>query len=122
MGLVQRVLEASGIATVSLSMVPAFTAAVGVPRLAAIAYPFSRPMGQPGDAAGQRAVLRAVLNVLASAREPGTVVELPFVWPESPAAARKACTVNPPISQLLVRKPWLIPRMVTGDIPEEDCV
>lgn len=121
MGLVQRVLEASGIATVSLSMIPAFTAAVGVPRLAAIGYPMSRPLGQPGDAGGQRAVLRAALSVLASAKAPGTVVELPFVWPESPVAARKGCTLNPPISQLLVRKPWLIPRLVTGDIPEEDC-
>ena len=119
MGLVQRVLEASGIATVSLSMIPAFTAAVGVPRLAAIAYPLSRPMGRPGDADGQRAVLRAALDLLASAKGPGTVAELPFVWPESPAAARKGSNVNPPISQLLVRKPWLIPRLVAGDIPEE---
>ena len=121
MGLVQRVLEASGIATVSLSMIPAFTAAVGVPRLAAIGYPLSRPMGRPGDAEGQRAVLRAALNVLATAKEPGTAVELPFAWPESPATARRNSTVNPPISQLLIRKPWLIPRLVAGDIPEEEC-
>ncbi len=119
MGLVQRVLEASGIATVSLSMIPAFTAAVGVPRLAAIAYPLSRPLGRPHDAEGQRAVLRAVLQGLSTAKEPGTVVELPFVWPESPAAARKGSKVNPPIAQLLARKPWLIPRFVAGDIPEE---
>jgi hypothetical protein len=118
-GLVQRVLEASGIATVSLSMVPAFTAAVGVPRLAAIPYPMSRPMGRPHDAEGQRAVLRAALEVLETARAPGTAVELPFTWPESPAQARKGSRVNPPISQLLVRKPWLIPRLVSGDIPEE---
>ena len=119
MGLVQRVLEASGIATVSLSMIPAFTAAVGVPRLAAIAYPFGRPMGRPNDAEGQRAVLRAALEVLETATAPGTVVELPFTWPESPAKARQESQVNPPIAQLLLRKPWLIPRLVSGDIPEE---
>jgi hypothetical protein len=118
-GLVQRVLEASGIATVSLSMIPAFTAAVGVPRLAAISYPMSRPMGRPHDAEGQRAVLRAALEVLATASAPGTIVELPFTWPESPARARAGSRVNPPIAQLLVRKPWLIPRLVSGDIPEE---
>jgi len=100
-------------------MIPAFTAAVGVPRLAAIGYPLSRPMGRPKDADGQRAVLRAALDVLATAREPGTVVELPFEWPESPARARKGSDVNPPISQLLTRKPWLIPRIVSGDIPDE---
>ena len=119
MGLVQRVLEASGIATVSLSFVPDFTAAVGVPRLAAIAHPVSRPMGRPHDADGQRAVLRAALEVLATAREPGTRVDLPFVWPQSPAQARKGSDVSPPIAQLLIRKPWLIPRLVTGDIPDE---
>lgn len=119
MGLVQRVLEASGIATVSLSMIPAFTAAVGVPRVAAISYPMSRPMGRPGDAEGQRAVLRAALEVLETTSVPGTVVELPFTWPESPARARKGSDVNPPISQLLARKPWLIPKLVSGDIPEE---
>ncbi|HSN89594.1 MAG TPA: hypothetical protein VLS93_00060 [Anaeromyxobacteraceae bacterium] len=119
MGLVQRVLEASGIATVSLSMIPAFTAAVGVPRLAAIAHPMSRPMGRPGDADGQRAVLRAALQVLETAGAPGTAVELPFTWPESPAKARKGSDVNPPISQLLSRKPWLIPRLLSGDVPEE---
>jgi len=27
--------------------------------------------------------------------------------------------VNPPIAQLLARKPWLIPKLVTGDIPDE---
>jgi hypothetical protein len=118
-GLVARVLEASGIATVALSMIPAFTAAVGVPRLAALSYPMSRPMGRPHDAAGQRDVLRATLEVLATAGGPGAAVELPFQWPESPARARKGSDVGPPIAQLLARKPWLIPRLVSGDIPEE---
>ena len=117
MGLVQRVLEASGIATVSLSMIPSFTAVVGVPRVAAIAHPMSRPMGRPHDADGQRAVLLAALDVLATAGTPGTVVDLPFVWPESPARARRGSEVNPPIAQLLARKPWLIAKLVSGDIP-----
>ncbi len=119
MGLVQRVLEADGIPTVSLSMIPDFTRAVGVPRLAGIAYPMSRPMGRPGDASGQRAVLRALLDVLVSATAPDTYVELPFTWPESPAQARKGSDVHPPIAQLLARKPWLLPRLYSGDIPDE---
>jgi len=118
-GLVQRVLEAEGIPTVSLSMIPDFTRAVGVPRLAGIGYPMSRPMGRPGDAEGQRNVLRALLGVLGSAQVPGTVVELPFTWPETPAQARKAADVHPPIAQLLARKPWLLPRLYSGEIPDE---
>ena len=119
MGLVQRVVEASGIPTVSLSMIPAFTRAVGIPRLAGIAYPMSRPMGRPGDAQGQRAVLRSLLEVLEAADAPGTHVELPFTWPESPAQARKGSDVHPPIEQLLLRKPWLLARLYTGEIPDD---
>ena len=120
MGLAQRVLEAEGIVTVSLSMIPDFTRAVGVPRLAGIAYPMSRPMGRPGDAQGQREVLRALLDLLASAQAPDSYRELPFVWPESPARARKGSDVNPPIAQLLARKPWLLARLYTGEIPESE--
>jgi hypothetical protein len=113
------VIEASGIPTVSLSMIPAFTGAVGVPRLAGLAYPMSRPMGRPGDAAGQRSVLRALLGLLESAAAPGAYVELPFTWPESAAQARKGSDIHAPIAQLLARKPWLLPRLYTGDIPDK---
>jgi hypothetical protein len=113
------VLEASGIPTVSLSMIPDFTRAVGVSRLAGIAYPLSRPMGRPGDAHGQREVLRALLALLESARAPGAYVELPFTWPETPAQARKGADVHPPIAQYLARKPWLLAKLYTGEIPDE---
>ena len=100
-------------------MIPAFTRAVGVPRLAGIAYPMSRPMGRPGDADGQRSVLRALLEVLGTAKAPDTYVELPFIWPETPAQARRGTDVHPPISRLLARKPWLLPKLYAGEIPDE---
>jgi hypothetical protein len=111
-GLVQRVLEASGIPTVALSMIPDLTRAVGVSRLA----------GRPHDADGQRAVLRCMLELLATARGPDTYVELPFVWPESPAQARNASKdlPPPPIVDLLTRKPWLLANLYTGRIPNEE--
>lgn len=119
MGLVQRVLEASGISTVALSMIPDLTRAADVPRLAGISYPFGRPLGNPHDADSQRAVLRATLEVLASASEPDTDVELPFQWPESPAKARNASkdVVRPPIVELLKMKPWLLANLYSGRIP-----
>lgn len=121
MGLVQRVLEASGIPTVALSMIPDLTRAVGVPRLAGISYPFGRPFGQPHDADGQRAVLRALLEVLPSASGPDTCVDLPFVWPESPAQARNASKDVPPapIVELVRKKPWLLANLYSGRIPRE---
>jgi len=120
-GLVQRVLEARGIPTVALSMIPELTRAVGVPRLAGISYPMGRPLGQPHDADGQRAVLRQVLELLSSAPGPDTYVELPFVWPESPAQARNASKdlPPPPIVELLKRKPWLLANLYSGRIPHD---
>jgi hypothetical protein len=119
-GLVARVLEASGIPTVTLSMIPDLTRAVGVPRLAGISYPLGRPLGRPHDADGQRAVLRAMLDLLPRASGPDTYVELPFVWPESPARARNVSKdlPPPPIVELLTKKPWLVANLYTGRIPQ----
>ena len=119
MGLVQRVLDASGIPSVSLSMIPDLTRAVGVSRLAGISHPMGRPIGQPHDADGQRAVVRAMLELLPTAPGPDTYVELPFVWPESPAQARNASkdVPPPPIVELLRRKPWLVANLYSGRIP-----
>jgi hypothetical protein len=121
-GLVARVLEASGISTVTLSMIPALTRAVGVPRLAGISYPMSRPLGRPHDADGQRAVLREMLELLASATGPYSYVELPFVWPESPAQARNASNGLPaaPIVGLLHKKPWPLTSLYSGRIPHAE--
>ena len=99
-------------------MIPEFTASVGAPRVAGIDYPFGRPMGLPGDRAGQRAVLQAALEVLAVARAPGTVIQLPFRWPQDPREAGGEPPVPPPIVQLLKRKPWLALRLLAHDIPE----
>ena len=119
MGLVQRVFEASGFATVALSMIPDLTRAVGVPRLAGISHPMGRPLGQPHDPDGQRAVLRAALELLATAQGPDAYIELPFVWPESPARARNASRdlPPPPIVDLLRKKPWLLVNLYTGRTP-----
>ena len=121
MGLVQRVLEARGFPTVALSMIPDLTRAVGVPRLAGISYPMGRPLGGPHDSDGQRLVLRAMLELLAVAQGPDAYVELPFVWPESPAQARNASRdlPPPPIAELLTRKPWLAVNLYRGRIPQQ---
>ena len=103
-------------------MIPDLTRAVGVPRLAGISYPLGRPFGNPHHAVGQRAVLRATLEVLPRAAEPDTYVELPFVWPESPAQARNASKDIPPspIVELVTRKPWLLANLYSGRIPDHE--
>jgi hypothetical protein len=104
---------------VTLSWIPELTRAVGVPRLAGISYPASRPLGRPHDPDGQRAVLNATLNLLATASGPDSYVELPFEWLESPARARNASKdVAPaPIVELLKKKPWLVANLYSGRIP-----
>jgi D-proline reductase (dithiol) PrdB len=116
-GLVQREIERAGIATVTLSPIPDLTAAVGAPRVAAIAYPPGRPFGRPNDAAGQTAVLRAALAVAHDAATPGAVVELPFEWPEPPARVRTGPAEPPPITVLLKKKPWLLPHLLRREPP-----
>ena len=59
-----------------------FNRAVGIPRSAAIEYPYGRPVGEVGDRDGQRRVLQAALALLAEAAQPGEIRHLPFTWPQ----------------------------------------
>ena len=110
-------MEAAGISTIALSMVPALTAAAGAPRVAAIEFPFGRPLGQPGDSDMQRAVLRATLETLRDATAPGTVVELPFKWPEPPDQVHWHPKEPSPIGRLLASDPSLFKQLLKGEIP-----
>jgi hypothetical protein len=106
-GLVARFLEEKRFSTITLTMMPEYQKAVGMPRVAAIEHPFGRPVGQVKDREGQRAVLLETLSVLAKAKSPGEVVHLPFVWPES---AEKT-DWHPPVVSPIVK-------LFMGDIKE----
>ena len=84
MGVAARAFEQAGFSTVVLSPTYEFHRAVGIPRSVAIEYPYGRPVGQVGDRAGQRAVLKKTLAFLEQAQKPGAVLHLPFTWPEDP--------------------------------------
>jgi hypothetical protein len=62
----------------------------------------------------QRIRTSMTLEVLPRAAEADTYVELPFVWPESPAHARNASKDIPPAPtvELVTRKPWLLARTI----------
>jgi len=83
-GLAARYLEEKGFSTLVLTPTYEFHRAVGIPRSAAIEYPYGRPVGQVGDRDGQRRVLMAALEIFLKARTPGEVHHLPFTWPENP--------------------------------------
>ncbi len=82
MGLVCRVVEEAGIATVCISTGRDLTAQVKPPRSIFVNFPMGNAFGKPFDAAMQLAILRAALDLAASAAQGGVLVDLPFVWPE----------------------------------------
>jgi hypothetical protein len=85
-----RVLEAAGLSTVTVTMMPGYAAKSGIPRAVGAEFPFGHPLGRPGDRDMQRAVIRDALRVLAEAPGPNTVVHLPYEWPEPQEVAYKA--------------------------------
>jgi hypothetical protein len=96
------VVEAAGVPTVTLQLLWAFQRMVGMPRVAAIEHPFARPFGDVSDAATQRAVVVAALDLFATALEPGSVEHLPMRWPSQPDERSSWHPAEPsPISALL---------------------
>ena len=69
-------------------MTPDFHREIGIPRVAAIEYPYGRTVGQVDDQDGQRRVLLEALAVLEKTDRPGEVCHLPFSWPEEPKYAK----------------------------------
>ena len=117
MGLVQRTIEAAGISTITLSGIPALTASVGVPRLAAIERPLGYLLGQPGERDTQMTILRAVLHALVQIQTPGTVANLPYGLPEGADWLDISPPQNPPIVGYLMRHPWHIPNFFSRKVP-----
>jgi len=85
-------------------MTPEFHREVGIPRVAAIEYPYGRPIGNVHDREGQRAVLLKALSVLAKAKSPGEVFHLPFTWPEQPKKTDWHPPEMSPIVKMLLDK------------------
>ena len=115
MGLVQREIEAAGITTIILANIPDFAVSVSAPRVVGIEYPFGQQLGRPGDAEGQGAVLRAVLDALVEIETPGEVRHLPFQWPED---VEYGDAPEPtPIATYLTENPFQIPKLVKRRVP-----
>src|SRR4029077_11220782 len=85
-----RWMEAAGIPTVIVTMMPALAEERRSPRIVGVEFPFGHPFGMPGDKAMQRRVLDLALRVLAGASEFGTRVDLDIEWPVPLRDAYKA--------------------------------
>jgi hypothetical protein len=53
------------------------------PRSVVVRFRLGQVLGEPGRAVQQRAILADVLSTLITARQAGTIVELPYRWKRS---------------------------------------
>ena len=65
-----------------MSSARSITAAANPPRAVYLDYPLGRTAGKPQDKDDQLGVMQATLQAFSSISEPGTIVDLPFVWTE----------------------------------------
>lgn len=79
MGLVQRAIEASGIPTVSISILREVTEKVRPPRALYLRWPFGHPLGEPNNIAQQLTILHDAFEFLYTAH-PGELRPLGYRW------------------------------------------
>jgi hypothetical protein len=76
-----RWIEAAGIPTVVVTMMPAVAEERRAPRIVGVEFPYGHAFGMPGDRKMQRQVLELALRVLAAAADFGTRVDVDIEWP-----------------------------------------
>ncbi len=86
LAVIQRVLEAAGLATISLTIEPDLMKLVQVPRAMIVDFPPGCPVGEPTDRDKQLKVVKEALEYLATMKQPGTVWKSPFKWTRSCSA------------------------------------
>jgi len=75
-GLIQRAVEASGIATISISLSKHITKKLRPPRALYPGFSLGHPVGFPGQVAQQLKILDLLLQYLKEITVPGTLIEL----------------------------------------------
>jgi hypothetical protein len=76
-----RWIEAAGIPTVIVTMMPGVAEERRAPRIVGVEFPYGHAFGMPGDKVTQRRVLELALRVLAGASAFGARVDLDIEWP-----------------------------------------
>lgn len=82
-------IEASGIPTVTVTMMPVMAEKYRASRVLGVQFPFGHAFGEVGNVDMQTHTLRAALGLLASATGPETRVDLDTAWPGDPKQAYK---------------------------------
>jgi len=85
-----RVIEAAGIPTVTVTMMPELAARYRSSRIVGVEFPYGHSFGIPGAADMQRRVLTAAIELLTTATEAETRHDLDEDWPIDRKVAYKA--------------------------------
>ena len=80
MPVLARIVEAAGIPTVIVSMLPDIAERFRLPRIVGVEFPFGHPFGVPHDRAMQRTVALAALSVYERDDLPARI-DVPIAWP-----------------------------------------
>lgn len=84
-----RPIEAAGIPTVTVSMMPVMSEKYRSSRTVGVQYPFGHSFGDVGNREMQRRTLWAALQMLVAAPRPGARLDLAERWPGDARAAYK---------------------------------
>jgi hypothetical protein len=97
-----RWIEAAGIPTVVVTMMPALAEERRAPRVVGVEFPYGHAFGMARDQAMQGRTLELALRVLAGATAFGTRVDLDVEWPVPVREAYRAW--QPKVPSPIVRK------------------
>jgi hypothetical protein len=90
-GLIQRTIEASGIATISISLSKDISQKVLPPRAVYPGFPLGHPIAFPGQTFRQKQILCLLLKYLKKMNSPGTIVELDVTQSDDYSVAYDIC-------------------------------
>jgi D-proline reductase (dithiol) PrdB len=102
-----RWIEAAGIPTVVVTMMPDVAEALLAPRVLGVEFPFGHSFGMPHDRPMQRRVLETALTVLSGAARSGTRVDVDVEWPVPLREAYRAwqpAEPSPIVAEMLRRR------------------
>jgi hypothetical protein len=97
-----RWIEAAGMPTVVVTMMPAVAEERRAPRIVGVEFPYGHAFGMPHDKVMQRGVLELALRLLAGAPSFGARVDFDAEWPVPVREAYRAW--QPKVPSPIVRK------------------
>jgi D-proline reductase (dithiol) PrdB len=78
--LIQRAIESTGVATISISIVRKYTEEIAPPRSIFLRWPFGHPLGEANNIPQQAAVLGKAFEALYQIDEPGVIIDVNWQW------------------------------------------